>query len=192
MSVVSIGDEIGLAAENQVGPGTEIRGEVIVATLVGLVRTEPQEGLPLISVVRRSKGGVEGKIETAAGLPLVGSIVLARVLRTNKLQAVCQIVAVGDTPLVDDFAGVIRPADVRATEKDRVRITSSFRPGDIVRAEVISLGDGQNYFLSTAANDLGVLFAWDEAGAPMYPQDWRTMVTERGAIEERKVAKPFI
>jgi len=63
--------------------------------------------------------------------------------------------------------------DVRATEKDRVKIYSSFRPGDIIRAEVvqsslleagdsdrkISLGDQQSYYLSTAKNELGVLFA---------------------------------
>lgn len=30
-----------------------------------------------------------------------------------------------------------RVQDVRATEKDRVKIYSSFRPGDIVRAEVV-------------------------------------------------------
>jgi len=29
--------------------------------------------------------------------------------------------------------------DVRATEKDRVKIYSSFRPGDIVRAEVVDI-----------------------------------------------------
>lgn len=32
----------------------------------------------------------------------------------------------------------------------------SFRPGDIVRARVISLGDARQYYLSTAENELGV------------------------------------
>jgi len=32
-----------------------------------------------------------------------------------------------------------RVQDVRATEKDRVKMYSSFRPGDIVRAEVVCI-----------------------------------------------------
>lgn len=32
-----------------------------------------------------------------------------------------------------------RQQDVRATEKDKVKIFSSFRPGDIVRAQVVSV-----------------------------------------------------
>ena len=35
------------------------------------------------------------------------------------------------------FQGVIRGQDVRATEKDRVKILESFRVGDVVRAVVV-------------------------------------------------------
>ena len=113
-----------------------------------------------------------------------------------------------------------RVHDVRATEKDRVKIYSSFRPGDIVRAEVvdtpmwemnsdgkISLGDQQSYYLSTAKNELGVLFARSQgiplqcdrhgaltgvAGELMQPISWREMKCPKtGEIEERKTAKPI-
>jgi exosome complex component CSL4 len=96
-----------------------------------------------------------------------------------------------------------RVQDVRATEKDRVKIYSSFRPGDIVRAEVISLGDQQSYYLSTAKNELGVLFATSRGMGPqsgwwvtvvgelMFPISWREMKCPRtGEVEERKTAKP--
>jgi len=62
-------------------------------------------------------------------------------------------------PTGDTFPGVIRVQDVRATEKDKVRIAASFKPGDIVRATVISLGDQSNYYLSTGRNELGVVVA---------------------------------
>ena len=62
-------------------------------------------------------------------------------------------------PTGDTFPGVIRVQDVRATEKDKVRIALSFKPGDIVRATVISLGDQSNYYLSTGRNELGVVVA---------------------------------
>ncbi len=57
------------------------------------------------------------------------------------------------------FQGVIRSQDVRATNKDSVRMSECFRPGDIVRATVISLGDARSYYLSTASNELGVVYA---------------------------------
>jgi hypothetical protein len=36
-----------------------------------------------------------------------------------------------------DFVGVIRVSDVRATEKDKVKIGESFRLGDTVKASVV-------------------------------------------------------
>lgn len=39
-----------------------------------------------------------------------------------------------------------------------------FRPGDVVRAKVVSLGDAQSYRLTTADNALGVVHAKSLAG----------------------------
>ena len=87
-------------------------------------------------------------------------------------------VSQASSDLGETFRGVINARDVRATDRDRVKITESFRPGDIVRAQVISLGDGSNYHLSTARNDLGVVFAraFNGAGGLMYAIDWQTMI----------------
>ncbi|KAM4056174.1 exosome component EXOSC1/CSL4 domain-containing protein [Hirsutella rhossiliensis] len=110
-------------------------------------------------------------------LPDVNNVVLARV--------------VGDTVLQTEWQGVIRVQDVRATEKDKARIHDSFKPGDIVRAQVISLGDQANYYLSTAANELGVIMATSEAGNDMVPVSWKEYKDpETGLGEPRKVAKP--
>lgn len=97
--------------------------------------------------------------------------------------------------LGETFKGVIRSQDVRLTERDKVKIIECFKPGDIVRAVVISLGDGSNYYLSTARDDLGVIFAKSEGGSGglMYPLDWQHMICEQtGIIEKRKCAKPFV
>jgi len=65
------------------------------------------------------------------------------------------------------------------------------------------LGDQQSYYLSTARNELGVLFATSQgmkgfmltltvAGELMYPISWKEMKCPKtGDIEERKTAKPF-
>lgn len=98
-----------------------------------------------------------------------------------------QALDVGET-----FKAVIRSQDVRSTDRDKVRIVDCFRPGDIVRAEVLSLGDGANYYLTTARNDLGVIFAKSEGGGGdlMVAIDWETMVCEKtGVVEKRKCAR---
>jgi exosome complex component CSL4 len=118
--------------------------------------------------------------------PAPGSIVIGVVSRLSPLQALMSITIVDGVPLPpgEEFTGVIRTQDVRATEKDRVKIGESFRGGDVVRSQVvscthcsreifsffqsitikISLGDSRSYFVTTARNDLGVIFAISEAG----------------------------
>lgn len=71
-------------------------------------------------------------------LPDVNNIVLARVVRLMPKQAIVVIQQVGSTVLQTEWQGVIRVQDVRATEKDKVKIHESFKPGDIVRAQVVS------------------------------------------------------
>ncbi|CCG81115.1 Putative uncharacterized protein [Taphrina deformans PYCC 5710] len=188
------GQDLGPSTSNFVaGPGTTVHNDRIRSSLVGQRQTRKEGDNTEISVVRNSsKLGEESIGQSLNLLPEVGNIVLARVTRINRLQANTQILVVGETALAEDFQGIVRIADVRATEKDKVRIHTSFRPGDIIRAEVISLGDQSSYFLSTAQNELGVLFAWNDVGEMMYPASWNTMQTESGSAEERKVAKPFV
>ena len=79
--------------------------------------------------------------------------------------------------------------DVRLTEVDTVVHADCFRPGDVVRAAVASLGDARSYHLTTAAPPLGVVHATSLAGAPLDPVSWcemRCPVTQ--ATEKRKVA----
>ncbi len=46
----------------------------------------------------------------------------------------------------------------------QVVLSHCFRPGDIVRASVLSLGDARSYYLTTAENELGVVYAKSIAG----------------------------
>uniref|UniRef100_W5KV12 Exosome component 1 n=1 Tax=Astyanax mexicanus TaxID=7994 RepID=W5KV12_ASTMX len=81
--------------------------------------------------------------------------------------------------------------DVGAIVTCKVETYKSFRPGDIVLAKVISLGDVQsNYLLTTAENELGVVVAHSEAGAQMVPISWCEMQCPRTHNKEfRKVAR---
>ncbi|KAM7188328.1 hypothetical protein V8F20_010611 [Naviculisporaceae sp. PSN 640] len=208
MSTLAIpGQLLGPASKFQPGPGTHIHESNLYSSLLGTIHiTQPAKApgpakrlnkiinptttpaeLPTISVSRT--GVSEKQRET---LPEVGNVVLCRVIRITPRQAVVAILICGDTVLDAEWQGLIRVQDVRATEKDRVKIYESFRPGDIVRAEVISLGDQANYYLSTARNELGVIIASSEAGNAMYPVNWKEYRDpETGLSEPRKVAKPY-
>ncbi|KAM6066823.1 exosome complex component CSL4 isoform 3-T3 [Chlamydotis macqueenii] len=109
----------------------------------------------------------------------------------NSRFAKVHILYVGSTPLKSTFRGTIRREDIRATEKDKVEVYKSFRPGDIVLAKVISLGDAQsNYLLSTAENELGVVVAHSEAGVQMVPISWCEMQCPQTHTKDfRKVAR---
>ncbi|XP_028651481.2 exosome complex component CSL4 [Erpetoichthys calabaricus] len=165
------------------GSGTYIRHSFIFASLAGyVVKKNEGEELPVISVARETEAQL---------LPDVNAIVTCKVTSINPRFAKVHILYVGSTPLKNKFRGTIRKEDVRATEKDKVEIYKCFRPGDIVLAKVISLGDVQsNYLLTTAENELGVVVAHSEAGVQMVPISWCEMQCPRTHAKEfRKVAR---
>ncbi|KAF9069162.1 hypothetical protein BDP27DRAFT_1326103 [Rhodocollybia butyracea] len=162
----------------QLGRGTYEKDSLVRASLVGVPHFE---GSSLaISRVRPQP-------------PTPNSIVLGHITRLSPVQALLSIAVVDGVPLPpgEEFTGVIRSQDVRATEKDKVKIGDCFRGGDVVRGIVISLGDARSYFVTTARNDLGVIFATSEAGSTMEPVSWQEMrCSKTGKIEKRKCAKP--
>jgi exosome complex component CSL4 len=88
----------------------------------------------------------------------VGDIVLCRVIRVMFGQIIAEIFCVGDSMLHSNSPkATIRKEDVRPSDIDSVVMSDCFRPGDIVRADVLSLGDARHYFLSTSKSHLGVV-----------------------------------
>jgi len=182
------GQRLGHVDSYVAGPGTYIRRQHIYASVVGFKMFEGTENessddvKPVIIVTKEKEPAI---------IPQINSIVTAKVVRTAPRLASVIILCVGSKPLKEPFQGVIRVQDVRETEVDKVQIYKSFRPGDIVRAQVISLGDARSYYLSTARNDLGVVFAQSVAGATMIPISWELMQCPKTKMKEyRKVARP--
>ncbi|KAI8881263.1 hypothetical protein K501DRAFT_253439 [Backusella circina FSU 941] len=184
-TTVTPGQRLGYAADYIHGAGTYERGGLLYASVVGQKFVESGKTDDELPTIRVSKE------KEQSAVPEVGSLVTGKVIRVAPHQAVIAIMVVGDSPCKEDFLGAIRTQDVRAAEKDKVKIYNSFRPGDIVKAEVISLGDARSYFLSTAKNELGVIFATSVAGATMIPISWQEMQCPKTkTIEFRKCAKP--
>lgn len=83
---------------------------------------------------------------------------------------------VDSKPCTETYQGIVRVQDVKDTDPEKVQIYKSFRPGDVVRAQVISLGDSRFYYLSTAKSNLGVIFGESAAGHAMIPISWDEMI----------------
>ncbi|ORX60057.1 hypothetical protein BCR36DRAFT_316404 [Piromyces finnis] len=182
--IVTPGKKLGTIHEYEIGPGTYIKNNYIYASTVGeiYIINDSNKKLPCISVVKDKEQSV---------IPEVDSIVTGKIIRVNPKMATLAIMVVGNKPCKDDFQGIIRVQDVRSTEKDKVQIYNSFRPGDIVRARVISLGDRHSYYLTTAENELGVIFAQSISGETMIPISWQQMMCPKTKVMEyRKCAKP--
>ncbi|VEU20790.1 DEKNAAC101665 [Brettanomyces naardenensis] len=148
-------------------------------------------------------------VKFASATPKLNDIVLARVMKISNNRVNVEILSIDTNNSAstekelmmanlatnengENFKGMIRSLDIRSTERDKVKTWECFQPGDIIRAEIISLGDGINYYLSTARNDLGVVLARSASGEMMYALDWETMVVPKtGDLENRKCAKPF-
>lgn len=216
------------------GTGTYARGDYVLSSLVGYESRTASSSKTTKSETL-SISGVENRFV----VPSPDSTVIARVTRVTPRQAYLSILIVDGLPCGSssstsstfvqsglgnhaagegegvDFQGVVRSQDVRTTEKDKVKLADCFRPGDIVRATVISLGDARSYYLSTAGNSLGVIYAtsassagatkaegeggvtgvgaagWSISGNQMTPISWNHMIDPTtGIVENRKCAKP--
>lgn len=137
MSVALPGQVLASDKDHVQGVGTHWHEGSICASVLGLVTH--QDG-----VVRVSRAGQQASRTGMQNvLPTVHATVLARVTRLNPRQANVAILVVGEGQdacvCADEFQGLIRVQDIRATEKDKVKIGESFRPGDIVRAVVVCI-----------------------------------------------------
>lgn len=130
---------------------------------------------------------------TGSKIPKIGDVVICQVLRiSSKVAKVSILSSEKECFYPATFKGTIRSQDVRATERDRVLIHESFRPADILIAEVLGNGDSATGFLlSTAKNELGVLVARSiQSDSIMIPISWDSMQCPVSkSVERRKCAK---
>ncbi|KAL1502770.1 hypothetical protein ABEB36_007868 [Hypothenemus hampei] len=163
------------------GQGTYQRQGYIYSMLAGVVDIIERNGLKILEVHNCGEQTV---------IPAQGDIVTAQITIITQQTAKCHIKCIGSTVLRSPFRAVIRRENIRATEKDRIEIYKSFRPGDIILARVLPITEAHTYQLSTAENELGVVIAYSENGTSMVPISWTEMQCPNTLVKEpRKVAK---
>lgn len=185
--IVTPGEKVGEIGTFLPGHGVCEHNGALIATLVGkLINESRTKDTDKATLRVASSKYAEGR----APLPEIGSTVTAKIVKVTPRAAHVEIIVIDKRPLKELFKGMIRQQDVRLTEVDKVEIYKCFAPGDVVLAQVISLGDRNAYFLTTAKNELGVIYAKSRAGVPMIPVNWHEMQCPATKTREfRKVAK---
>lgn len=155
------GQPLGPSTKYTPGPGTHIHASSLCASLLGPISTTPSSSSssfhPTLSIQR----------PTSNVLPEVESVVLGRVVRLTPRQATVEILVVGDAVCREGFQGIIRVQDVRATEKDRVKVGEMFRVGDVVRGVVVSVfflvNGGRERAVEGARAFIRGVFGWERS-----------------------------
>ena len=186
------------ASAHRPGPGTHVHNNTITASILGRpalsASSDPSTKKQILSVLAPPAANQipSRLVARSTPVPHPGSTVLAVVIRLQATHAACTLLAVDDALCAESAPATLRREDVRGWQTASVVIHEAFRVGDVVRARVISVGDRQGYYLSTARNELGVLFAKGERGGKLEAVSW-TEMREPGAEqgEVRKVAKPI-
>ena len=103
---------------------------------------------PLISVHHQKKQSQA----SSCPVPAVGNVVLGRVSRITASQVNIVINCVEGQVLSQPCGGIVRVEDVFPCEVDHtaVQMANCFRPSDVVKARILSMGDSRQYFLTTA------------------------------------------
>jgi exosome complex component CSL4 len=193
-SKVAPGDNIGSAKNIVAGKGCYIRGSSVYSSVVGTLTFSPhKEGQK-----KEYEASIlleKGRQYASSQVLTIGIKVLCKVLRIVNNMATVEIVAAEDIgSLREHHSGIIRKEDVRVGVTEEVQIIESFRPGDVVVAKIISLGDSRRYYLTTAENDLGVIRAICSSSREiMVPISWKEMQCPKTHVKElRKCAKPKV
>uniref|UniRef100_A0A914X5B7 Exosome complex component CSL4 n=1 Tax=Plectus sambesii TaxID=2011161 RepID=A0A914X5B7_9BILA len=173
--------------EHRSGKGTHSTHGFIYASVAGFLHVVPSP----IGEEKASTVEVRRFEDDDHAVPFLGAIVTAKVLNIGSRFAKCSIVCVGNSILSHPFNAQLRREDIQATERDKVEVQKCVRPADVILARVIGLGDNQtSFYLSTAEEELGVVFGTSDAGFKLIPISWTHMQCSlTGDKEQRKVAK---
>lgn len=194
-SFVVPGQVLGPESEYQCGNGTFSRGGFVVSALAGKVSFLAAQS----SASSEEEGSVSSNLPIAqvvnanakpTVVPKEKSIVLAQVTKITPRFAQVAIVSVDDVTLTEYFPGTVRSTDIQLVQGEVVEVYKSFRPGDLIRAEVLSLGDSRTYYLTTAKPEYGVVLAKSISGHTMEAISSKLMQCPKTKLKEyRKVAK---
>ena len=84
-----------------------------------------------------SPEGFRGCIPLTDSIPAPGVECLARVLAVGHKEVKVDVLVINNLVLTTPYRGVLRIQDVRAFAVDQVHLVDCYKPGDIIRAEIV-------------------------------------------------------
>jgi exosome complex component CSL4 len=176
--LVMPGERLGVIEEFIPDSGTFVKEGVIYSKIVGRSLVDLQNRR--VSVYPVVEGGV---------VPKVGSIVLGQIGNAQSDNVLVKIIKVGRKRISGTFGGILHVSDVSDRYIDL--ISDVCKPGDIIRAKVIS-EKNQVFHLSTNDKNLGVLHAFCSRDSTLLEQQRYDLKCPKcGNLERRKIAPDY-
>lgn len=142
--LVCPGTCLGNISELVCGEGTYDKDGKALSSILGYVSIDKKN--KTVSVRHWKK-----KTSSVSLIPRVGNIIMGRISRITTNLANVDIMSVEGNVLPEPCGGIIRVEDVLPdVDITAIQMVNCFRPGDVVKAKIISMGDSRQYYLSTA------------------------------------------
>ena len=177
-NVVLPGERLGVIEEYLPDSGTYVKDGVIYSKIVGRALMDLLH--KRVSVYPLIKGVV---------VPKVSGTVVGQVGNSQSDNVLVRIFKIGTKMLTGVFTGILHISDVQERYVDSMNEVC--KPGDIVRAKVIS-EKNQIYHLSTNDKGLGVVYAFcSSCGNLLESKRYEMQCVKCGNIEKRKTAADY-
>lgn len=178
--LVMPGEKLGVIEEFIPDSGTFVKDGVIYSKIIGRSLIDLQNRK--VQVYPLTEGAV---------YPKVGSIVIGQIGNAQSDNVLVKIFRVGKKQVSGTFGGILHVSDVSDRYIDQM--SDVCKPGDIVRAKVIS-AKNQIFHLSTNDKNLGIIHAFcslDSGVLEQQPQRYDLQCIKCGNIERRKIAPDY-
>ena len=172
------GDRLGVIEEFIPDSGTYVKDGVIYSRTVGRA---------LIDLLNKRVSVyplVNGEL-----VPKVSSTVVGQIGNAQSDNVLVKILKIENKRLSGEFSGILHISDVSDRYIDSMNDVC--KPGDIVRAKVIS-GKNRIFHLSTNDKNLGIVYAFcSRCSTLLEPQRYELHCPKCGNIENRKIAPDY-
>jgi exosome complex component CSL4 len=172
------GERLGVIEEFVPDSGTYVKEGVIYSKIVGRSLVDLQSRR--VSVYPAAEGAV---------VPKVSSTIIGQIGNAQSDNVLVKIFKVGNKKISGEFGGILHISDV--SDRYVTSMNDVCKPGDIVRAKVIS-EKNRVFHLTTNDKNLGIIDAFcSRCGNLLEPDRYELRCPKCGNIEKRKLSPDY-
>jgi len=173
------GERLGVIEEFIPDSGTYVKDSVIYSKTVGRA---------LIDMLNK-KVSVYPLTAKSELVPKVSTVIVGQIGNAQSDNVLVKIFKMGDKKLSGEFSGILHISDV--SDRYVESMTDVCKPGDIVRAKVIS-SKNRIFHLTTNDKNLGIMYAFcSRCSTLLEPKGYSLHCPKCGNTENRKMAPDY-